>query len=153
MNICGKQTKSGSLCKNTKGCHLHRENENACSICLSSVRRTRGTRQLSCGHLYHKKCIDQWKDNLKNTCPVCRKNFDLSKYKVTINIENTDTDRVQSISVPYSNIIQLFENFDFEDLPDEIHTAQLQFDVNNLNDLEMLLGDLGIEENTIEELR
>lgn len=150
MDICGNPTKSGSFCKNTKNCHLHRPLDNTCSICLSSVRRTRGTRQLSCGHLYHRKCINEWKDTSKNTCPVCRKNFDLSKYKVTITIENTEDDETHTMSLPHSNIRQLFDTIDFTELPDELDSVQLHFDINTLNDLEILIEDLGIERTQLE---
>jgi hypothetical protein len=88
--------------------------DDSCSICLCSIRRTRGTRQLSCGHLYHKKCINEWKDSSKNTCPNCRQSFDLSKYKVTITIENTENEEVQSLTLPYSNIVQLFEGLNLQ---------------------------------------
>jgi hypothetical protein len=151
MDICGKLTKSATLCKNSKNCHLHRQiKDDLCSICLCPIRRTRGTRQLSCGHLYHKKCINEWKDSSKNTCPICRQSFDLSKYKVTITIENTENEEIQSLTLPYSNIVQLFEGLDFTGLPEELDSAQLQFDVNTLNDLETLIRDLGIDNSVLE---
>lgn len=151
MNVCGKPTKSGSLCKNTANCHLHRESkDNSCSICLCPIRRTRGTRQLSCGHLYHRNCINEWKDNSKNTCPVCRQSFDISKYKVTVRIENTEHQETQDLTFPYSEILQLFEDLDMTELPDQMEAAEFQFDVDSLNDLETLINDLGIPDTQIE---
>ena len=32
-------------------------------------------RMLSCFHIYHKNCIDDWL-KMKNTCPICNKVFD-----------------------------------------------------------------------------
>ena len=74
----------------------------------------------------------------------------MSKYKVTITIENTENEEVQSLTLPYSNIVQLFEGLDFTELPAEIESAQLQFDVNTLNDLETLIRDLGIDNSVLE---
>jgi hypothetical protein len=31
------------------------------------------SRTLTCGHLFHKKCIDKWFKKDKNDCPMCRK--------------------------------------------------------------------------------
>ncbi len=45
-------------------------NMNVCSICLEYYVGKNIIRILSCGHCYHKFCIDKWKEN-KNTCPVC----------------------------------------------------------------------------------
>ena len=44
-----------------------------CSICLNSIRKTRSTTELPCGHLYHKKCINDWESRGNDTCPLCRK--------------------------------------------------------------------------------
>jgi hypothetical protein len=42
-----------------------------CSICQDEYQIKEYKRELSCGHLFHKKCIDKWlKTNL--TCPFCR---------------------------------------------------------------------------------
>ena len=42
----------------------------SCSICLENIKNDR--KELSCGHLFHKGCIDLWLN--KNTnCPYCRK--------------------------------------------------------------------------------
>ena len=40
-----------------------------CSICLKHIKKN--TSVLSCGHQYHKKCINKWK-NINNQCPICR---------------------------------------------------------------------------------
>ncbi len=45
-----------------------------CLICHECVSIKQFYRTLSCGHKYHKKCIDRW--IFKNpTCPTCRKNI------------------------------------------------------------------------------
>ena len=48
---------------------LKKENP-MCSICLTDI--TLDKKELSCNHMYHKKCIDKWLER-KSTCPVCRK--------------------------------------------------------------------------------
>lgn len=43
--------------------------DNPCSVCLEKL--STDNTALSCGHTYHKKCIDEWL--LKSqTCPICR---------------------------------------------------------------------------------
>ena len=42
-------------------------NEN-CSICLEMYTNYK----LSCGHEFHKECIDKWFSRLNPTCPLCR---------------------------------------------------------------------------------
>ena len=40
-----------------------------CSICLDQIDDK--TTELTCGHVYHTKCIEKWLDE-NNTCPYCR---------------------------------------------------------------------------------
>lgn len=144
--LCGHKTKSGHLCKNSKNCHLHRDSaqETMCSICLNPVRKTRGSRELSCGHLYHTKCISQWRDDAhRNTCPVCRKNFDMSRYRVTFTIHNTETGNTQDGEIQTANIYQIFENFDFSEIGD-FATTEINFEIDDFEDLETLINDLGM---------
>ena len=141
---CGRQTKSGLPCRNSKNCHLHIDSH-TCAICLNPVRKTRGTRQLECWHLYHTSCISQWRDDAKkNTCPVCRKKFDVSRYRVTISVENTESGERQVDEVQSSNVYQIFENFDFSEIGDFSRT-DINFELDDINDLETLIHDLGID--------
>ena len=144
MYSCGHDTISGNKCKNSTACHLHSKTE-SCSICLNSIRRTRGTRELPCGHLFHKICISQWKDKqIDTTCPLCRKRFDVSKYKLTVKIENTETDESQSFTGGGGDIFDMFERLDISELNTELH-----FNIDSLDDLETILSDLGFENNNI----
>lgn len=44
-----------------------------CLICLSSYETDEECRQLkTCGHMFHKECIDQWLLTGRNSCPLCR---------------------------------------------------------------------------------
>ena len=46
--------------------------ESVCTICQDSISRTDTARKItSCGHIYHKTCIDQWFLTSVH-CPTCR---------------------------------------------------------------------------------
>lgn len=42
-----------------------------CSICLEHTKPTEYKRELKCGHVFHKKCIDNWISRYA-LCPLCR---------------------------------------------------------------------------------
>ena len=43
----------------------------SCSVCIDKFTEDDTCRELNCGHLFHKDCIDHWlSDNI--SCPVCR---------------------------------------------------------------------------------
>lgn len=42
-----------------------------CSICLCPV-PTRASKQLKCGHRFHRRCIRKWFGRGSLTCPMCR---------------------------------------------------------------------------------
>jgi hypothetical protein len=47
------------------------DTEIQCIICLDNFIIGQYKRNLCCGHIFHKKCIDEWlHDN--DTCPTCR---------------------------------------------------------------------------------
>ena len=47
---------------------------NECSICLEQYIKKDKIIELSCNHMFHKKCIKEWIKN-NNTCPQCRENI------------------------------------------------------------------------------
>ena len=49
-----------------------------CGICLNSLNETEVCGNMKCKHYFHCECIQKWLEN-KNTCPVCRADFDLFK--------------------------------------------------------------------------
>mgnify|MGYP001295424945 CR=1 FL=1 len=103
-----------------------------CSICLNEVKQTRHN-TIRCGHIFHASCIERWKEQGKHTCPVCRKVFDVSQFKVTVTVENRFTART-------SNTLNMNESqvFNIIDLID------LNFDADSEEDLESLLRDFGM---------
>ena len=59
-----------------------------CSICLDKYKVGEYKRKLTCGHKFHKKCIDKWfKYSNDFRCPICRKNHADIKLVVKI-LEN-----------------------------------------------------------------
>lgn len=100
-----------------------------CSICLNEVRETRYNQPIRCGHLFHSHCIDSWKKRGKVTCPVCRKVFDGTQFKVQVTVWNNMTET--------SNVLDVENDFVFDAL-------DVFFDVDNITDLDSLLSDFGI---------
>lgn len=103
-----------------------------CSICLNGVRSTRKNPPIRCGHVFHSCCIQEWKDKGKNTCPICRKVFDASQFKVTISIQNNYTPGENSVLLNDDSIFNVLDLFD------------ISFDVDTLPSLDSLLSDLGV---------
>lgn len=104
----------------------------SCSICLNEVRSTRKNPPIRCGHVFHSCCIQEWKDKGKNTCPICRKVFDASQFKVSVVIQNNYTAVSNSVSLNDGSIFNVLDLFD------------ISFDVDNSLDLDSLLSDLGV---------
>ncbi|KAJ7960223.1 Zinc finger, RING-type [Quillaja saponaria] len=46
--------------------------EHECSVCLNEFEPESEITHLSCGHLFHKVCLDKWLDYWNITCPNCR---------------------------------------------------------------------------------
>lgn len=46
------------------------EKKEQCVICLEQLKKN--VIKLNCDHLIHKKCWDQWNQQDKKTCPICR---------------------------------------------------------------------------------
>lgn len=43
-----------------------------CVVCLCEMSKRQRLRKLECGHVFHKKCLDGWLNQLHFTCPLCR---------------------------------------------------------------------------------
>ena len=114
-----------------------------CAICLNSIRRTRHTPELKCGHVFHRDCLEGWEDQGGETCPLCRKMISGAKYRVTLNIENLDTRTSNSYSIPGEVAQIISERLHIEDEMDQ-YTTDIMFDVDNLEELAQVLRDFGI---------
>lgn len=144
MSTCGSFTKNGTPCKNGKNCHLHKKDDNTCSICLNPLKKTRGTRELWCGHSFHTSCINNWKDIGKNTCPVCRKKFDVSKYTVTIKIEDNREETSNIIELSPDTIFTILDRIGQDENFLNNYMSQITFDFEDDEELESLVSDLGV---------
>lgn len=51
-----------------------------CPICLEQYIPGIYKRTLSCGHYFHKKCIDEWFKRENMDCPLCRKKHNTREF-------------------------------------------------------------------------
>lgn len=52
-----------SLCRSTK---------QDCSVCLMKFKPDAEINRLTCGHVFHKMCLEKWLKYWNVTCPLCR---------------------------------------------------------------------------------
>jgi hypothetical protein len=103
-----------------------------CSICLNEVRSTRTNPPIRCGHIFHTHCLEKWKSQGKNTCPTCRRVFDVSQFKVAVTIHNNYTQMSNVVSLNEESILDVLDLFD------------ISFEAENTIDLNSILSDLGV---------
>lgn len=112
-----------------------------CSICLNPVRKTRSSKELECGHLFHSSCIDKWE---QQTCPTCRNDYGPDHYRVTLSIENLKRRTRSSTTLPNTVIQRIMSRMNIEPEDIENYSTDITFDFDNLEDLETVLSDMGI---------
>ncbi|GLT51135.1 hypothetical protein SLA2020_245650 [Shorea laevis] len=49
-----------------------KQDEHDCSVCLTQFEPESEVNCLSCGHLFHKVCLEKWLNYWNITCPLCR---------------------------------------------------------------------------------
>lgn len=49
--------------------------EHDCSVCLTEFESEAVINHLSCGHVFHKSCLEKWLKYRNVTCPNCRKHM------------------------------------------------------------------------------
>ncbi|KAI4308581.1 hypothetical protein L6164_031639 [Bauhinia variegata] len=49
-----------------------RRPEHDCSVCLTRFEPDSEINRLSCGHFFHKVCLEKWLEYSNITCPLCR---------------------------------------------------------------------------------
>jgi hypothetical protein len=102
-----------------------------CPICLSPVRYTRASKKLECGHLYHGPCIDQWISAGGDTCPTCRNVMrDVPRYRVTVRVENTETNNVSIDEVITEFLAETFQ-------------GEINFEASTSEELNNIIRSLG----------
>ena len=113
---------------------------NQCSICLNNVKQTRSTRELPCKHIFHGACINKWKETGHKTCPVCRKLFDCSKFKVTVKIENLENSYSQLMTANPLDSINI------------LNEVSMLFEPDTNDDLQSILNDVGLSISDLDAL-
>ncbi|KAI3753525.1 hypothetical protein L2E82_25580 [Cichorium intybus] len=58
---------------------LRRAAKQECSVCLSEFKPDAEINNLSCGHVFHKSCLEKWLKLWNITCPLCRNHMMISK--------------------------------------------------------------------------
>ncbi|ONK67478.1 uncharacterized protein A4U43_C05F470 [Asparagus officinalis] len=62
-----------------------------CVFCLSCVEEGEEVRELRCGHVFHRECLDGWIEFGRVTCPLCR--AALVPFEVKAEAEEMDGDQ------------------------------------------------------------
>lgn len=122
----------------------------SCSICLNSIRKTRSTSELPCGHLYHKKCIEKWEQRGNETCPLCRRNMSKNNFRVTLTIENLRKDNSAVINLSFSDVQEIIERIGITQDELDISTTDIVFDAEDLDNLRSIISDFGVRLSDID---
>lgn len=106
-----------------------------CAICLSGMKKTRNTKVLPCGHYFHNTCLEQWKEG---TCPMCRKDYLRSRFKISVTVEDRHASNVIGVNVDHLRI---------EDFLRQL--THLELDLDTPDDVASLLHDFGTDVDSI----
>lgn len=52
--------------------NINKLSHQECSVCISDFQKEEIVVILSCNHVYHKNCVEEW-IKTKSNCPYCRK--------------------------------------------------------------------------------
>jgi hypothetical protein len=97
-----------------------------CSICFDAITKKTGSVSLSCEHIFHFRCIDEWftkqiLEEQEQTCPCCRsKGTDLDRCNAEVVQENEEDDD---------------ETFIYEGEEEESETASIMTDDSSYSDV------------------
>lgn len=81
--------------------------------------------------MFHGHCIDQWVSAGGDTCPMCRNQMgDVPRYKVTIRIENTETNNIRVDEIITEFIMESFQ-------------GEINFGANTSEELNDIIRSLG----------
>lgn len=118
-------------------------NQMNCAICLNTVRTTRQTKGLECGHTFHTSCISKWKRGGGQTCPLCREEIEKPLYRITLSIKNVHRNTEQELNLTSEDQLhRLFSLFD----------TDITIDISNNRDLESFFDDIGLSLSDLDPL-
>ena len=108
MPKCSSKTKTGKRCQRPVQkvgdvCPCHK---NTCSICMEMIESD--NRTLSCGHQFHKTCINKWEEEGHNTCPCCRTQFKKKQFSALITLYPRNSSGTATIIPMPTDIISTF---------------------------------------------
>ena len=59
-----------------------------CIICLKTIKKNKTLIKYSCGHIFHKKCIDEWINTSNNVIDYCVSCNNVCRYKIIYKQQN-----------------------------------------------------------------
>lgn len=121
-----------------------------CAICLNPVRRTRHTPELKCGHVFHTQCLSDWEEQGGERCPLCRKILSGANYRVTLTVENLNRDVSNTTVLSLETLQTVIQRLNLDESDLATFSTEINFDVENLEDLETILTDFGIRVTDID---
>ena len=122
----------------------------SCAICLNSIRKTRSTTELPCGHLYHKKCIGSWEERGNDTCPLCRRNMSNNNFRVTLKVENLRVGTHASLNLNFEDIQEVLDRLGISEDELDLISTDIVFDVEDLQSLQSIFTDLGVSTSNVD---
>jgi len=153
MARCGAQTLSGRECRQTvkEGTRCWQHTGPQCSVCLSCMGGQSQTRKLDCGHEFHLRCIDRWKQSTRGpdpTCPMCRTPFDVPLYRCRLIIERIGDGTRSTNEFLSQNVYSIMEHFGLDNrlIPNNVERmlTDIHFDIEEGEDLITVLTELGL---------
>lgn len=145
--VCGGLKSDGTPCQRRGKCPWHNE----CPVCLTTDSKV--SKRLECGHRFHEDCINRWKATGHTTCPVCRFEFVKPEYRVILTVtrmEDGATGTTRSIlEDAVTEVLHTMFNIDLESLNTPSVFTDIHFDVENLQSLEEILRELGLDIPTL----
>jgi hypothetical protein len=116
----------------------------SCSICLQELKVTRHTPHLKCNHFFHQSCIEKWKKNGGNTCPLCRKEFSPPRFRATLFVEDLRLETQERHEINSQVLTRILHNLGLSEEDIANLSSEFSFDVNTHEQLHEILTDLGV---------
>lgn len=69
---CVRELRSRRPAKRFDAVSSCKQPQHDCPVCLIQFKPDSEINCLSCGHVFHKACLEKWLDYRKVTCPLCR---------------------------------------------------------------------------------
>jgi hypothetical protein len=153
---CQGVTLSGNQCRQSvrpgqERCWQHCGPQ--CSVCFGCMGGQNPTRQLECGHEFHRKCLERWKASCTTpdpTCPMCRAPFDQPLYRCQLIIERVIDNQRAVERFETTNVSPIVEGFgiDFRSLIGPADARQIRadimFDITQDESITAVLQELGL---------